>query len=127
MSGVQFDAVLSGLGCAPHGRLEQVEHLDELLVGDLGRWRAGQIRRNNRRPNRSHAVHLRAKSVGPRVHDLRLDLGAVLVHRLNEGTVGVDGRVGSQVQRARRLGWRWSIPVAPTVISPTPPLARAAK
>jgi len=61
------------------------------------------------------------------VHDLRLDLGAVLVHDVDQCTVGVDGRVGSQVQRARRLGWRWSIPVAPTVISPTPPLARAAK
>ena len=102
--GVQFDAVVAGFGRAPHRGLEQVEHLDELLVGDLRRRPAGEVRRNDRRPNRSHAVHLRPQPVGPGVHDLRLDLGAVLVHRVDQCAVGVDGRVGAEVQSARSLG-----------------------
>ena len=102
--GVQLDAVVAGLGRAPHRRLEQVEHLDQLLVGDLGRRPAGQVGRDDRRANRSHAVHLGSQPVGPGVHDLRLDLGAVLVHHLDQRAVGVDGRVGAQVQSARRLG-----------------------
>jgi hypothetical protein len=95
--GVQFDAVVSGFGGAPHRRLEQVEHLDELLMSDLGRGPACQVRRNDRRPNRSHAVHFRTEAVGPCVHDLRLDLGAVFVHHLDECAVGVDSPVGAQV------------------------------
>jgi len=37
MRGMQFDAVVPGFGRAPHRGLEQVEHLDQLLAGDLGR------------------------------------------------------------------------------------------
>lgn len=49
-------------------------------------------------------MHFRAEPVGAGVHDLRLDLGAVLVHDLDERAVGVDRLVGAPVQPAGRLG-----------------------
>ncbi len=49
-------------------------------------------------------MHLGSKPVGTGMHDLRLDLGAVLVHRVDQRAVGVDGIVGAEVQPAGRLG-----------------------
>ncbi len=54
-------------------------------------------------PERGDAVHLRAESVRAGVHDLRLDLGAVLVHRVDQLAVRRDGLVGAEVQAAGGL------------------------
>ena len=83
MRGMQLDPVVSGLGGAPHRGLEQVKHLAELLLADLRRRTAGEIRRDHRGPHGRQAEHLGPKAVGPGVHDLGLDLGAVFVHYLD--------------------------------------------
>ena len=89
---------------ASHGRLEQVEHLDQLFVGDFGGWPAREVGRDDRRANRNDSVHLGSKPVGSGMHDLRLNLGPVFVHRLDQRSMGVDRVVGAQVQSAGCLG-----------------------
>src|ERR1700721_2684977 len=53
---------------------------------------------------RPRAERLRSQAVGPGVHDLGLDLGAVFVSRLDQRPVRLDRFVGGQVQAAGRLG-----------------------
>ena len=102
--GVQLDTVVSGLGGATHRGLEQIEHLAQLLLADLGRRSPGEVGGNHRRPQRRDTEHLRSQAVGPGVHDLRLDLGAVFVYRLHQRPVRIYRVVGGQVQTTGGLG-----------------------
>ena len=102
--GVQLDTVVSGLGGAAHRGLEQVEHLGQLLLADLGRRTPGEIGRDHRRPQRRDTEDLRPQAVGPGVHDLGLDLGAVFMHHLHQRPVRVDRVVGGQMQATGSLG-----------------------
>ena len=104
MGGVQFDAVVAGLGGAPDRGLEQVDDLGQLCGRHFGRRTSGQIRRDHRRAKGSDAVHLGTQPVGAGVHNLGLDLRAVLMDSVDQCAVRAHCLVGAEVKPARSLG-----------------------